>query len=207
MPIDPSQFHRLNVVDTCAVWNILSLELFYRTALQAGCSFCCTTFVEYEGLHKPRTKPSEHDDELQRRLKRAQEGGSFTAHPLDIADLQDVMLLESRKRLSKGELSSIAFARRTRQAFLTDDRGARKLAEGVMDRGMVQTTPHLFGWLFFTQRLSDGDKDAVIEAHESMNGPLREYFEEMYMEALRCRLMAARPGGAGTDSPPHDRPG
>jgi len=55
---------------------------------------------------------------------------------------------------------------------------------------MIQTTPHLFGWLLFIQRLSDGDKLAVIFEHEEMSRPLREFFDTMYLEALRCRLMA-----------------
>ena len=190
MSIDPSRFCSLNVADTCAVWNVLSSVLLYQTARQAGCSFCCTVFVEYECLHKPRKKPSAEDDELRRRLQRARDNGAFTAHSLDIADLQNVALLENRKRLSKGELSAIAFAMKTCQAFLTDDGAARKLAEGVMERGMVQTTPHLFGWLVFTQRLSDGEKDIVIGQHAGAGRPLGEQFATAYREALRCRLMA-----------------
>src|SRR5216684_8075810 len=156
MPIDPSRFHRLNVADTCAVWNVLSSVRLYQAALQAGCFFCCTTFVEYECLYKPRKKPSAEDNELKRRLKEEKGRGGFTSYGLDIADLQSVAVLESRKKVSKGELSSIAFALKTRQAFMTDDQGAQKLAAGVMDWRMIQTTPHLFAWLLFTQHLSDG---------------------------------------------------
>jgi hypothetical protein len=179
----------VNVADTCSVWNVISSELFYRTSLQAECSFCSTTFVEYECLHKPRKRPSPEDTELQRRLKKAKTEGSFKCYPLEIADLQDVAVLENRKKVSKGELASIVFASKVGQAFLTDDRGAQRLAARVMVGGMVQTTPHLFAWLFFTGRLSDGDKDIIISAHEELNRPLRPHFEEAYLEALRCRLM------------------
>jgi hypothetical protein len=202
MPVDPSRFHPLNVADTCSVWNVLSSVHLYRAALQAGCSFCCTTYVEYECLHKPRKRPTSHDEELRQRLTRARAEKVFTPYALEIADLQTVQILESRKRLSKGELSSIAFATRTRQAFLTDDLGARKLAEAVMDKGMVQTTPHLFGWLIFTQGLSDGDKHTVISAHSNVGRPLAELFELMYSEALRCLLMAGPPRGDGGGVPP-----
>jgi len=37
----------------------------------------------------------------------------FAAHSCDIGDLQAIRILESRKRLGKGELSSIAFAMRS----------------------------------------------------------------------------------------------
>ncbi len=190
MAIDPSHFHLLNVTDTCAVWHILSSRLLYMTASSAGCSFCCTYFVYYECLHKPRKNPSKKDVELQDRFRNECRRGAFSSHHLDIEDLQDVMILENRKKLSKGELSSIAFAKKTRQAVLTDDQKARKLAEQVMDRQMVQTTPHLFGWLYFTNRLSDGDRAEIIAEHEKYNGRLAPYFEIMYREALRCRLMA-----------------
>jgi hypothetical protein len=191
MPVDPSRFHKLNVADTCAVWNILSSARLLRAAFQAGCFFCCTTFVEYECLIKPRKKVAANDTELKRRLKEEKSRGRFSSHSLDIADLQSIALLQNRKKVSKGELSSIAFAMKTRQAFMTDDQGARKLAERVMDYHMIQTTPHLFGWLFFIQHLSDGDKLAVISEHEAVSRPLGEYFETMYLEALRCRLMAS----------------
>lgn len=192
MAIDPSCFHPLNVADTCSLWNVLSSLRLYSVACDAGCSFCCTVFVLYEGLHKPRKVSSPEDQELVSRLERQHQRGSIVAYSLDVADLQDLAVLESRKRVSKGELSSIVFARKTRQAFLTDDQGARKLAEAVLVGGMTQTTPHLFGWLIFSGRLGDGDKDQVIEDHERLKRPLRKYLEEMYIEGLRCRSLSAQ---------------
>ena len=97
-------------------------------------------------------------------------------------------MLERRKKLGKGELSSIAFAKRTGQAFLTDDKNALKLALEVLPRGQVQTTPDLFGWLIFEQRLGDSDKQVVISQHESLKRPLKEKFEESYSLALQYRL-------------------
>jgi hypothetical protein len=190
MAIDPSHFHTLNVVDTCAIWNVLSSKLLYHTALSAGCVFSCTAFVVYECLSKPRKAITPEDRELQRRLRTEQENGRFQHYHLDIDDLLEVEVLEQRKNLGKGELSSIAFAKRTQQAFHTDDTSARKLASQVMEERRVQTTPHLFGWLYFKHFLGDADKDAIIQEHESLQRPLRPYFEEMYGRALRYRLMA-----------------
>ena len=51
----------------------------------------------------------------------------FTAYNITIDDLQEIDVLNSRKKLGKGELSSIVFAKKTRQAFLTDNTRARKL--------------------------------------------------------------------------------
>ena len=192
MAIDPSHFHILNVSDTCAVWNVLSSKLLYQSALSSRCVFSCTGYVEYECLFKPRQNRTEEDEELQSRLRIARGNGQFQSYQLEIDDLLEVEILEKRKKLGKGELSSIAFAKRTQQSFHTDDKGARKLASQVLGEKRVQTTPHLFGWLFFKQALSDADKEAIIKEHESCGRPLRPYFEEMYMRALEYRLMANR---------------
>lgn len=190
MAIDPSQFHTLNVADTCSIWNVLSSLRLYAAACEANCSFCCTEFVIYECLYKRRSNDVPEEQELMRRLRRENEQKRIVAYSLDIADLQAVAVLENRRRLSKGELSSIAFAQKTGQAFLTDDKKARKLSESVLPQRMTQTTPHLFGWLIFTSRLTDSDKDLVIGQHEDHGRPLRKFFEEMYFEALRCRYHA-----------------
>lgn len=204
MAIDPSQFHTLNVADTCSLWNVLSSPLLYGAARAASCSFCCTTFVLYECLYKQRKTKAPADEELQSRLKREFRNSAIVAYSLDVADLQDVAVLESRRRLSKGELSSIAFANKTRQAFLTDDQKARQLAESILTSGMTQTTPHLFGWLIFTCMLSDADKDRVIDEHEQLKRPLREHFEAMYLEALRCRCMVQYPPASDAATPRFD---
>ncbi len=184
MAVDPRSFHRFNMVDTCAVWNVLSSNRLYQGASGAGCIFSCTGFVIYECLVKPRKKMSTHDLELRRRLVEERNNARFSTFNLDLEDLQEVEILERRKKLGKGELSSIAFAKRTNQAFLTDDQKARKLGNDVIP-GYVQTTPHLLGWLLFEGILKDSDKDAVIADHNSLNLPLGKYFEEISEVALR----------------------
>jgi hypothetical protein len=134
MMLDISTFHITNMVDTCGVWNILSSKLLYHAALSANCVFSRTAFVEYECLSKPRSSINKHDEQLQQLLRQEQQKGNFKAYYLDIDDLLEVEVLEKRKNLGKGELSSIAFAKRTNQAFLTDDQRARKLAGEVMDK-------------------------------------------------------------------------
>ena len=89
----------------------------------------------------------------------------------------------------EGELSSIAFAGRVQLAVQTDHQGARKLAAMALAAERVQTTPHVLGWLFFEGRLVDGDLNEIVAEHESFDRPLRRFFEEMYQEALRCRLL------------------
>ena len=129
MVIDPSKFHLVNVADTCAVWNLLSSKLLLGVAKSAGCDFCITSFVRYECLVKPRKSISPNEQALMDHLRSEQTRGAFQHHSCDISDLQAIKVLEERKRLGKGELSSIAFAMKIHQAVLTDDKKARKLSE------------------------------------------------------------------------------
>lgn len=191
MAIDPSKFHLINVTDTCSVWNILSSARLHAAAKEARCEFCITSFVRYECLTKPRKKePTSAESELMRRLAQEQARGGFVAHSCDIGDLQAVKVLESRKHLGKGELSSIAFAMKIGQAVITDDMKARKLAEDS-GHSLAQTTPHLFSWLTFKGRLGDSDKGTVIKQHKEMDRPLAPHFETAYEIALQCRLNAS----------------
>ena len=197
MRIDVSKFHHMNIVDTCAVWHVLSSQRLYRSARAQKIEFFVTEYVLYECLLKPRSKPKSRreekklhaDQELCGRLTKERNSGGFKTYHLDVDDLQNVTLLKERQRLGLGELASIALALKIRQAFMTDDQKARKLAESEMRTDLVQTTPHLFGWLIYEGLLSDSDKDVVIHEHNEMTGELEPYLLEIYHEALRCRLM------------------
>ena len=189
MQFNPSNFVKLNVADTCSIWNILSSKVFLNAAKSAKCVFCCTAFVQYECLDKPRKSKSVKEAELQKRLKLEQSKDQFKVYHLELEDLLDVDVLQKRKSLGKGELSSIAFAKRTRQSFLTDDQGARELANTTLDSNQVQTTPQLFGWLIYERFLNDEDKNKVIEQHLYFDRPLSPYLETMYKRALELTLM------------------
>ncbi len=181
-------FKKINVLDTCSVWNVLSSRQLYSVAICNSFNFCCTFFVHYECLYKSRsTKPSE-DAELCNRLVREIQLGKITIHHLELEDLNEIAILQRRKRLGKGELSSIAFSRRIHQAFLTDDQGARKLANEVLGEEFVQTTPQLFGYLVYNGTLTDPDKDDIISEHKSLNRPLEQHFKKLYLTALELRL-------------------
>jgi len=57
-----------------------------------------------------------------------------------------------------------------------------------MNTRLVQTTPHLLGWLFFANFLSDSDLPTIINEHEKKyNRKLAKYFTEMYYRALDYR--------------------
>jgi len=190
MPARVDQIVKSVVADTCAVWNILSSRLLHRTCSVLGFRFVLTDYCLYECLHKPRKVQRPADERLRERLRAARNEAQFNSYSLSVEDLQEVALLEQRKRLSKGELAAIAFAKRVGLAFQTDDQGARTLAITALTVERVQTTTHVLGWLFFEGRLADGDLAGIIAEHESFDRPLRPHFEGMHQEAMRCRLLA-----------------
>ena len=192
MAIDPSKFTLSNVVDTCAVWHILSSNALYFKAKEAGCVFCITLFVNYECFYKPRKKMSTEDRELIDRLSTAQKRSQFLSHVLEIEDLQTIEILQKRRNLGKGELTSIAFAKKTNIAFVTDDQKARKLAAAILGPSNVQTTPHLLSWLAFTGRVMDSEKNDIKAEHAKFGQKLVPYFEEAFREAMRCKLLMLR---------------
>lgn len=130
--------------------------------------------------------------ELQKRLVSKMEVGSLQCHRIDIEDLQEVEVLRSRKRLSLGELSVIVFARKTRQAALTDDISAQKLARRELLAARVQSTPHLFAWLYFNSQMNDSDKDQMVADLRSFGRSLQPHLDEFHAEAQRCRLVSNR---------------
>lgn len=186
--VDITNFYKYNIIDSCAVSNILSSKRLYTAAFNAGCRFYCTTFVVYECLYKPAKKDNLTLPEMRGRIKAAMKKGDFTKHSITVEDLQEIEILQKRRNLSKGELSSMVFAKKTGQAFLTDDQKARRLATTYIEQDKVQTTPQLFGWLFYISILSDSDKAEIISEHNSMDRPLEKYLNDIYVWALECRL-------------------
>jgi predicted nucleic acid-binding protein len=189
MRINIKSFKPLNVIDTCSIWHLLSSDMLYSTAKINGCYFSCTKYVEYECLYKPRTIFKEADKNLQNKLQKEMAKSLFPSYSISVDDLQSIMNLEQRKSLSKGELSSIVFAQKTQQAFLTDDQGARKLSEFYIGLDNTQTIPQLFGWLSYTGKILDSDKSVVILEHENNGGQLRKYFDEVFDRARELILI------------------
>ncbi|WP_265949792.1 hypothetical protein [Dechloromonas sp. A34] len=146
-----------------------------------------TSFVQYECLIKPRTTILPSEQILIERLRAEQQRGAFRAHSCSIDDLQAIEILEKRNKLGKGELSSIAFAMKIHQGFITDDMKAWRLAKDA-GHPYSQTTPHLFSWLIFTGRLGDSDKDIVISQHVEAGRHIAQHLQTAYEMALQCRL-------------------
>lgn len=184
-----AEFEKLNVADTCSLWNILASRTLSATAESVGVKLCSTTFVRYECLHKPGP-PRPERAELQKRLNVKISNGKIQWHPIEIEDLQEFEILRNRKRLSAGELSVIIFARKTRQAVLTDDIGAQKLARQELGAHLVQSTPHLFAWLYFNSHMSDSDKEQIVADLKSLGRSLQPHLDEYHTEAQRCRAIA-----------------
>lgn len=180
MAINVKSFNKLNVIDTCSIWNIISSLRLNGLVEDNGLFLSCTAFVLYEALFKKRKKPSKEDDILRERLRRIMLNQKLPSYNITIDDLQNVDILENRMKLSKGELSSIVFANKTRQAFLTDDQKARILASYMLQQENIQTVPHLIGWLTFQGIITEFELEEIVSDHKRLRRPLEKYLREAY---------------------------
>jgi predicted nucleic acid-binding protein len=182
---DFSKISKFSVIDTCAILNLLSSDTFYTVITSQKFQFCYTTFVEYEALYR-RVKTITQEI-IDQRAKLQQETAKevFRCERLSIDDLQDVEILEARKKLGKGELSSIAFAKKINQPFMTDDKKAKKLGEEILGKDNVLTSPRLLGWLYFNRILIDSDHKLIIAEHIKNGRKMTNVYNEIYHEAIR----------------------
>lgn len=183
-----STFKLLNVADTCALWNVLASPLLYRNARAVGMSMSSTQFVRYECLHKRGTNSPEWN-ELRKRLRDRIAAGEIIFCDIELEDLQEVASLEGRLAISKGELSSIAWAKRTGQSFFSDDIKAKRLAKSVIDDESVQDTPHLCAWLCIQGSIHEHDEGQIRADLKSLNRFLDPHISNAFRSALEIRLM------------------
>lgn len=190
MSFDPARFAVASVVDTCAVWNMLSSQRLNQAAIQAKLHFCITPVVLYECLQRPRPNITPEQKLLMKRLDAERAAGRF---PVQECSLEDLLTISAKApgRLGSGELSCIATAYRIRSiAIMTDEKLARKYAQGTLGL-LVETTPRLYGYLHYHMHLGGGDHDEVIKEHERFERrPLTSFFNQTFNDAMRCRLMA-----------------
>lgn len=171
----------------------MSSSRFYTATINETFFWCYTSFVEYEVFYKSVKKETSIIIKQRQQLREETRKKRFRCEHLSISDLQEIEILENRKKLGKGELSSIAFARKTQLAFMTDDIKARKLGEAVLGVSKTLTTPRLLGWLYFNRILTDSDHKTIIEEHETQGRGMSEYYQEIYEEAMR-RLCTCKIG-------------
>lgn len=186
MALNPRQFSKWLVVDSCSIWNMLSSQKLYGAANSTDREFNTTSTVLYECLYKPRKSSSEKFEEIKRRLRAARDGGGFVARDCDLEDLEQIRH-QLPSGLSSGEISCIASAKKSEIAVMTDDRQARHSAESHVQL-VVETTPKLYAWLQYEGHLTEGDHSDVVKEHEIYERrPLTKFFEEALISARACR--------------------
>lgn len=197
MSFDPARFSLVSVVDTCAVWGMLSSLRLNEAAFRANLHFCITPVVLYECLHKPRANVTPEQSELMDRLVSNRNKGRFSLQECSLDDLLSIAE-KAPGRLGSGEMSCLAAAYRIRSiAVMIDERVARKYAQEKLDL-LVETTPRLYGYLHYHLHLSDADHDDVIREHERFERrPLTQFFNQTFGEAIRCRLMVRTSADTG----------
>lgn len=182
---DFSEIKKFSVIDTCAILNIFSSEKFYNAIISEKFSFCYTSFVEYETLYKHVKEMTKEVQNQRIKLRQETEKKRFKCEHLSIDDLQEIKILEARRNLGKGELSSIAFAKKISQSFMTDDKGAKKMGEKILGKQKVLTSPRVLGWLYFNRILIDSDHKDIISEHKNSGRNMADIYDEVYKEAIR----------------------
>lgn len=180
------------VVDTCAVWNMLSSRIFNQAAVQSRLFFCITPFVLHECSAKRSVSPAEQQEqqkELLTRLQIERTNGRFSLQGCSVNDLAAVSAAAPGK-LGAGELSCIAVAYGIRSmVFMSDDKAAKKYAEEKLNL-QVESTPRLYGYLHYHRHLGDSDHSKVIQEHELFEQrPLTKFLEVTFNQAMHSRLM------------------
>jgi hypothetical protein len=151
-------------------------------------SMSSTQFVRYECLHKHSANLPERN-ELKKRLRERIAAGEIMFCDIELEDLQEVASLEGRLAISKGELSSIAWAKRTGQSFFSDDKKAKLLANSVIDHESIQDTPHLCAWLCIQGSIHEHDEEQIRADLRSLNRFLDPHISNAFRSALEIRLM------------------
>lgn len=162
IPFDVSIYYEYNYIDTCSIWNTLCSELLFNKIKQKISNFFVSKFVIYECLYKKRRQENKMDKRLQIKFRSEKDRGYFIPHPIEISDLQQIEILRNRNKLGYGEISSIILAQKTKQAFTSDDRNARKLAEKAINPKKIQRTAHLIGWLYFQELINEKEMKLIF---------------------------------------------
>lgn len=189
MRVDVTNFDKINVIDTCSIWNLLSSNSFYSLVQRYEMVFSCTQFVVYECLFKKRKSMTEEEKIIRQKLIDEQKKSKFSQYQISIEDLQSIEVIRNRKKLSMGELSSIVFAKKTRQSFITDDQGARRISEEYLGLKETQTIPQLLGWLTYCGDINDHELDVIVKEHTQCGRLLEKYFREAFLYGLEQRLI------------------
>jgi predicted nucleic acid-binding protein len=181
------------ITDTCSVWNILCSRVLTSAAKSKGHQFILTDYIHYECLVKKRKRPSDLDQDLQKRLRsELTTSQNFSVQTLGVDDLLFLAAYPGvLKQLDRGELSALALAQKLRKGFLTDERAARKAAESVLGLAQVRTVPHLVGWLVYGGHLTDSDIPQIIAdntAARNDKGRIGKFIQKCFEHALGMRL-------------------
>jgi predicted nucleic acid-binding protein len=191
----PDVFIGVNVIDTCALWNLISSDTLFRCSRRCQHTYITTPTVLYECLVKPRNSPmTQARKTLLARLSAHLESRHVERIQISIDDLHEVSRLSTK--LGQGELSCAAAARKINQAVMTDNKRDFRAIEAMVD-GRLQTTPRLLGWLVFQGHLGDAEVQAVVAEHESLDGPLGKWYRRAHWEGCEKRL---KDGMLGQDS-------
>ncbi len=187
-----SGFPALSSSDSCSLWNLLCSARLLNAAKERRLRLVLAEFVQYECLHKGRSRPTDPDTEIMKRLTaELEEGAHMSTAALSLDELREVARLRDVRRLGLGEIAAMVLARKVRGGLVTDDRSARKLTSEEYPEVPVRTISHLVGWLVYVRAIGDTDVPLVIADNKRARGEhghIGNYIDACYRHALLLLL-------------------
>lgn len=129
---DVTIFPEKSTIDTCSIWNVLSLgNLAFQSIVDSKRFFIISEYVKYECFYKNRGNSPGATLVMLRGvlIDKIKRGRVFLAHSMALEDLQEISRLIAIKQIGLGELASIVVANKIRCGFMTEDGPARTLAK------------------------------------------------------------------------------
>lgn len=172
--------------DACSIQNICASNTFFSKSISAGFEYNIPEYALYEAVYKP-LRQSNRIIESQRAfiIRRVSEGRIRKA-TLSIDDLQEMLVLRSRKpSLGNGELACIVYSKNKPLAVLTDDKAARNYTKRMLGENKAFETAEIVANMVYNHDISDGEcLDIINEEKQHKTNMDKPYFEA-YQQALR----------------------
>lgn len=187
------EFNKNGVIDTCSLLNLSSTEILDKAAKFENCHFIISDFIEYELLYKERNIQDDlrrqRAEELDSIIHRKISNGEIQKYDIELSDLLNPVFKNHNKAKSRGEITAIILAEKFNIGVITDDRKAQNVAKTSIGNEKVDSICTLISYMYFHNRLSDSDKEKMIneQAYYFRNQEVK--FQKAYERGLEERLI------------------
>lgn len=187
------EFNKNGVIDTCSLLNLSSSETLDNAAKKENCNFIISDFIEYELLYKERNildiLRTQRAEELDLIINRKIRNGEIQKYDIQLNDLLNPLFKNHNKAKSRGEITAIVLAEKFNIGVITDDKKAQNVAKASMGNEKVDSICTLISYMYYHNKLSDSDKEKMINEQAYFFRNQEGKFQEAYKRGLEERLI------------------